>query len=83
MSEIPDDVEAEIVDMLSGQNYTELSVADKFEVTIEQVEQVMVDAGYERCVLCDHWYETYEFVDGDNEQRDTCDQCSAAMGDVE
>lgn len=65
----------EIVNALAGQNHTEVELADKFGMSIEDVEQVMIDAGYERCESCDYWFEASETLGDDDEPLFQCKQC--------
>lgn len=64
-----------IVDALSGQNHTEVELADKYGISIEDVEQIMIDAGYERCESCDYWFEASETLGDNDEPLYTCKQC--------
>lgn len=64
-----------IINALSGQNDTESRLADKYDVSIEDIEEVMINAGYERCEACDYWFESSELLDDLGEPVYQCAQC--------
>lgn len=64
-----------IVDALLGQNHTESEIADTYNITVEQIEEIMVDAGCERCETCDYWFEASETIDENNEPTYQCESC--------
>ncbi len=74
-SKIPDEIKENVVNDLSGQNHTEMDMVDKYDISIEDAEEIMVEAGYERCELCDYWFETGEMVDENNQPLYECPQC--------
>ncbi len=43
-------------------------------LSIEEIEEIMLDAGYERCPECDVWVECGELID-DNDEQCSCESC--------
>ena len=66
---------SEIVDLLTGYADGEQKALERFDLTIEEVEDVALNNGLERCPTCDCWVPAYELVDDDNEVRDECEDC--------
>ncbi len=64
-----------IINALAGQNTNEARLADRFGISIEDVEEIMSNADYTRCVVCDLWFENHEFVDDDGDVHDSCCHC--------
>lgn len=65
-----------IINALAGQTDTnEARLAERFCISVEDVEEIMSNAGYTRCVTCDLWFENHEFVDDDSDVHDTCRYC--------
>lgn len=71
---VSDEVVDCIVSCLAGQNHFDTDVASKYDVAIWMIEEIMVDAGYERCSACDHWFEAGELVD-DGCNGSVCEGC--------
>jgi hypothetical protein len=66
---MPDSLDSYIVKRLSGtSNY----LIDG--VSISEVEEVMAEAGYERCPDCETWVEINDLVDEDDEPC-VCSSC--------
>lgn len=65
----------EIIESLIGQNWTEVELSSKYDVTIEHIEELMVENGYERCEVCDYWFEMSETIDEDDEPTYCCESC--------
>lgn len=49
-------------------------LCDEYKITIEDIEEIMVDAGYERCSECEWWCEVGELVD-ENSDVQPCESC--------
>ena len=64
-----------IIDALSDQNYTEMELSYKYNLQIEEIEEIMINAGYERCELCDYWFEMSEMLDENDEPIYKCIRC--------
>jgi hypothetical protein len=47
---------------------------EKYDITEEDIEEVMADAGWERCPECDWFVECSELVDAEGEDT-ACDSC--------
>lgn len=75
MSDISDQIKSNIVNALSGQNSTECYLSDIYEISIEDIEQIMIDEGYERCEVCDYWFEASETLGENDEPLYSCKQC--------
>ncbi len=69
-------VKERIVEKLVGQDHTEVSLSIEFKISIEEIEEIMVDAGYERCESCDYWFEASETLGENDEPLYKCQQCA-------
>lgn len=68
--------EIEIIDALLGNNHhTEATLSDKYGISIEDIEELMGNKGYERCEQCDYWYEWSEVLDDVGEITYVCQSC--------
>ena len=52
------------------------SIAEKFGISVEEVQENMVDSGWERCPDCEQIVECGELADEDGEEQ-ACDECRA------
>jgi hypothetical protein len=65
----------EIVSKLAGTSgLSDSSVCDEYSISLEDLEELMLDARYERCSECDWWCEISELVDDDSEPC-PCESC--------
>ena len=60
-----------IVLRLMNTSIQDLRICDDYEVDLEDVEEVMVNAGWERCSVCDVWTEV-----GSLNADDECESCA-------
>jgi len=49
-------------------------LCDEIQTSLEHIEEVMTNAGYERCSECETWCETSELVDEESEPC-PCENC--------
>lgn len=57
------DVVARVVSNLEGTCSKVEQIAEELGITEDDVLNIMLDEGYERCSVCDWWCETGELVD--------------------
>ena len=62
---------SDIVEKLVGTSESGASEAEAVGLELEDVEEAMVESGYERCVDCDHWCEISEI----DEESGACHSC--------
>jgi hypothetical protein len=65
---------ADIIDRVANQGDGESWAMSAFDLELEEVEEIMEDANYERCPDCGHWVEAGELADDDCEPR-PCYNC--------
>ncbi|WP_027894484.1 hypothetical protein [Calidithermus chliarophilus] len=66
--DLPDELKEQVVGLLEGTYGDEGAVAERFGLSLEQAEDIMLEANYERCPECGHWVECWELVDEDLEE---------------
>ena len=65
----------QITQKLSGTSgIYDSGICEEHGISNEELEELMVDAGYERCSECEWWCETSELVDDESEPC-PCDSC--------
>jgi hypothetical protein len=64
-----------LIDTLDGRcSIEDGNICDKFEIDINELDEIMGEAGYERCCECGYWCLRSEMTeDGDTDYK--CDQC--------
>lgn len=67
-----------IIEELRGTSMREGVVCDEYDLDLDDVEEAMVKAGYDRCSVCGVWCETGE-LDGDY----ACESCHDRVGDLD
>lgn len=80
---ISDENRGRIVSMLQGQNYTETEVCEAIGIELEDVEDIMLDEGFDRCPVCDYWFEAGEFIEQDGGGVYYCPSCDKSPKDSE
>jgi DNA-directed RNA polymerase subunit RPC12/RpoP len=74
---------AEVVDRVAHQGDGMAWAMNQFDLEVDEVEDIMLDANYERCPGCGWFVECGELVDADDAERE-CSNCdSRAIGDEE
>lgn len=66
--------EAKIVDRVAHQGDGEAWAMQVYGIELEQIEELMEDANYERCPECGNWVEAGELSGDDSEDR-PCYNC--------
>lgn len=74
--EITPEIQSKIISTLIGTSSMDLNVIDEYEIEMEDIEELMLNNGYERCGDCGVWVESSELVDEEDEPRETCESCS-------
>lgn len=75
MPKLSEEDKKKIVERLAGSaGIDESAICDEYGIELEDLEDLMVDSGYERCSECEWWCETGELVGEDCEVQ-PCDSC--------
>ena len=65
----PESFSKQVADYALGTCRSNAEIADRFDLDIDEVEEVLLDANIERCSLCGWWYESGELTpDEDTEE---------------
>lgn len=63
-----------IVEQLAGTSNSWCAASEDAGIEIEAIEEIMLNANYERCPECDWWVECSELLD-DNGELTVCENC--------
>lgn len=64
----------EAICRLIGTSASGIELAEELGIELDELERHMADSGYDRCVLCDWWYEACEL------SKDClCESCGGGM----
>ncbi len=63
--------EQQILNRVAGYAMKEFALAEEMDISVDEIVEVMVDNGYERCSMCCVWVESCE-VDEENEACKSC-----------
>lgn len=74
---ITEEVKQAVISKLAGSAMGETSLCDECGVSMEDLEEIMTDAGYERCSECEWWCECGELLDDDSNVV-ACESCRRA-----
>jgi hypothetical protein len=66
-------IKDDVVDTLSGMSIGEEDLCEEHDISMEELQEIMVDAGYEKCSACGDWLEDNEFADDEGDK--TCYSC--------
>jgi uncharacterized protein (UPF0212 family) len=80
MAKLTEKEKAEIVDRVAHQGDGMGWAMEKFDLEIEEIESIMLDANYERCPECGWYVECGELVDAGMNPR-PCSECKPWQDD--
>ena len=82
MKKLTDEQRALIVDRVAHEGAGVGWAMGEFDLDIEEIEEIMLDANYERCPECENFVECGELADAEGDER-PCFNCKPLAGDDE
>lgn len=68
--------EDKIVNTISGYANGEEKAVEKFEIEFDDIPDIMLNAGYDKCPCCEWWVELWELIPIDEDEPDGyCENC--------
>lgn len=49
---------------------------EAYELEVEDIEEIMIEHGYNKCAGCDNWFPEDELTFAPDESGDLCEDCS-------